>query len=73
MEFETERVDSGDGVWAQPGIVGYVLWEPALPGGIVNKDGDYCMTACGCLFTPREIDALDDAATKAAGEGPSEP
>jgi len=76
VEFETERVDSGDGVWAQSGIVGYVLFTPLVwDEGFRNfrtpENADYThgITACLCCWKAEELEKLDDAATKAAGEG----
>ncbi len=76
IEYEIESVDSGDGVWAQSGVIGMVLWEHCTPEGEVAQRGQvitperytHCLTWCGCRWTSAEIDELDERATKLAGE-----
>ena len=67
IEYETDRVDSGDGPWAQSGWVGVVLWDS------VNDENSAGSTTCGCIWTPEELGGLDDLATARAAEWPTEP
>jgi hypothetical protein len=73
IEYEMERVDSGDGVWAQSGWVGFVLSE-ALEASRSVPEGDVgYRTSCGCVWDAGEIDVLHDTATERAGEWSGEP
>lgn len=80
IEFETDSVSNGDGVWAESYVAASVVYEPCALDGTKWTDLDeqqlddfgnvlqYGKTDCGCVWTLREIDALDERATKTAQE-----
>lgn len=76
IEYEVESADSGDGVWAQSGYVGVVLFEACDAAGRVlpadHSDGSYAKTACGCIWGADDFGEIENRASERAAE-PLEP
>lgn len=64
IEYEVERGDSGDGVWAMSYLVATVLYDEVADG----EGGSWCRTACGCQWTEGEIEGLEERANELAHE-----